>query len=336
MGECWYCYWGWAKPVKKIFDEASEKLQGDHFLCYGPAHIVWDDENFDDSSIKFCIDNFDKYADKLNTEEKEIVMWSLTELIKVPVAERCIVPEEYAEEHPENFPPKGMEKGKSREATMKSISKEFGELAVEIKKDIDKESQVKDESPEDYEVQKMSVMKFENIGDLGTKIIKLGVDNGIDGLDLVAVLHIITQTLEANFGDVTQIDAKGFADLTEKAMRQEREVKGTTPDDAPDSGDTGEATMEDFEKVIKDILATLPPAMFAPLALNCFFNAVNTGETTMDEVKEAMAEMEKALASGSDATSIVLCSKCDEVSNWNSHVNSYVCTVCGHRDKRAF
>jgi hypothetical protein len=48
MGICWFCYWGWPKPVADIYLKALAKLDGyDSPLHFGPAHIIWDDENFD-------------------------------------------------------------------------------------------------------------------------------------------------------------------------------------------------------------------------------------------------------------------------------------------------
>lgn len=109
MGICWYCYWGWSKPVADIFIRAIEKLNGDSYpLLFGPSHIVWEDENFD--SAQSCLDDFDEYAEKLTAKEKEIVRWSLEELNKLPKEVRCVEPEDYDYQNPDKYPPpKGIE-----------------------------------------------------------------------------------------------------------------------------------------------------------------------------------------------------------------------------------
>ena len=104
MGICWYCHWGWPKAIRDIHDQALAKLDGnDSPLHYGPAHIVWDDENFD--SAQWCLDNFDEYADDLSEEEKAVVRWSLEQLLLLPENVINSIPEDYDDEHPENFPP---------------------------------------------------------------------------------------------------------------------------------------------------------------------------------------------------------------------------------------
>lgn len=48
MSICWYCHWGWAKPVADIYEKAVDLLDGDSSpLEFGPAHVVWSDENFE-------------------------------------------------------------------------------------------------------------------------------------------------------------------------------------------------------------------------------------------------------------------------------------------------
>ena len=78
---CWYCYWGWPKPVKDIYDSALKQLNGNSSpLHFGPAHIVWEDENF--SSAEWCIEHFNDYISN-NEEDMKIVKWSLEELAKI-------------------------------------------------------------------------------------------------------------------------------------------------------------------------------------------------------------------------------------------------------------
>ena len=105
MGICWYCHWGWNKPVADIFKEAVEKLDSDMPLRYGPAHIVWEDENWETHHINWCLEHFDEYKGENSKEELRVVKWSLEELLKVPEEERCIEPEDYDGNHPQNFPP---------------------------------------------------------------------------------------------------------------------------------------------------------------------------------------------------------------------------------------
>jgi pentatricopeptide repeat protein len=101
---CWYCHWGWPEKVAEIYQEALSKLKGNPSpLNFGPGHVVWEEENFD--LAQSCIDDFSKYSYDLTDEEKEIVMWSLVELDKLPLSEREIVPDGYDGQHPENFPP---------------------------------------------------------------------------------------------------------------------------------------------------------------------------------------------------------------------------------------
>lgn len=105
MEICWYCYWGWAKPVSDIYIEAVKRLEGDSaVLHYGPSHVVWDDENW--GLARKCLDHFYEYVDNFTEKELEICRWSLEELDKVPLSLRCIEPEDYDGEHPALFPPK--------------------------------------------------------------------------------------------------------------------------------------------------------------------------------------------------------------------------------------
>ena len=105
MGECYWCYWGWPKPIRDIYDDARNRLGSESALHYGPAHVVWDDENFD--SAQWCLDNFDKYSEDLSEREKEIVRESLVKLLGVP-DEFKHEPSAYLEDEtnsPKDFPP---------------------------------------------------------------------------------------------------------------------------------------------------------------------------------------------------------------------------------------
>lgn len=104
MTICWYCYWGWAKPVAEIYIEALKKLDGNEMpLHYGPAHIVWEDENWD--SVVWCIEHFDECKGDNSEKELEVVRWSLEQLAKIPLKQREIEPNDYDGENPEKYPP---------------------------------------------------------------------------------------------------------------------------------------------------------------------------------------------------------------------------------------
>jgi len=104
MGICWYCHWGWPKPVAAIYEKALDALEGDDSpLLYGPGHIVWADENF--HSAEWCLEHFEDHTGDRGEADLAIVRQSLEELAKLPLDVRCVEPEDYDEEHPENFPP---------------------------------------------------------------------------------------------------------------------------------------------------------------------------------------------------------------------------------------
>ena len=117
---CWYCYWGWAKQVIDIYEEGLKK-SSDTAMNYGPAHIVWADENFETECIQSCIDGAEQWMKdwnqrrlpwedkdpepKLSPFDLRVVLESLHRLLHVPEEIRCCEPENYDGEHPENFPP---------------------------------------------------------------------------------------------------------------------------------------------------------------------------------------------------------------------------------------
>ena len=104
MGLCWYCYWGWPRPVADIYRNAMGKLDGDDSpLLYGPSHVVWADENF--HSAEWCLEHFDEYKEDYSDDDLAIVKQSLEELAALPIEVRCVEPEDYDDEHPELYPP---------------------------------------------------------------------------------------------------------------------------------------------------------------------------------------------------------------------------------------
>ena len=103
IGVCWWCHWGWPKPIRDIYIEAVRKLEDNESpLLFGPAHIVWEDENWD--AAQWCLDHFDEFRGDHSDEDLEVVRWSLEELLKVD-KEFMTVPEDYDGENPQNYPP---------------------------------------------------------------------------------------------------------------------------------------------------------------------------------------------------------------------------------------
>lgn len=107
---CWYCHWGWSRPVADIYRKYVA-IVGESAMQYGPAHIVWADENFEDYNIQWCLDaaRRGKYwhegESEETSEQKAAVIASLEELLEIPECVRCPEPEDYDDEHPEDYPP---------------------------------------------------------------------------------------------------------------------------------------------------------------------------------------------------------------------------------------
>lgn len=123
MGICWYCHWGWSAPVAAIYERAGRDLRElaieaeergfepvDPFsaMHFGPAHIVWEDENFGRDSVQWCLDEFEHYRGEAceRDDVAAIVRRSLEELLALPDHVLAPEPEDYDDEHPERFPPK--------------------------------------------------------------------------------------------------------------------------------------------------------------------------------------------------------------------------------------
>ena len=104
---CWYCYWGWSEPVAAIYREALAKLDGcESPLDYGPAHLVWTDENFAREHVQWCLDHFSEYAGDHDPKDLEVVRESLVKLLALSDELLAPCPADYDEENPERFPPK--------------------------------------------------------------------------------------------------------------------------------------------------------------------------------------------------------------------------------------
>lgn len=101
---CWYCHWGWPKQIVDIYRRAVEAVDWEA-MDYGPGHIVWADENFDNASIESCIADTATYRFDEPDVDVAVVVQALKDLLEVPEEIRCCVPEEYDEENPENYPP---------------------------------------------------------------------------------------------------------------------------------------------------------------------------------------------------------------------------------------
>jgi hypothetical protein len=110
---CWYCRWGWPKAVADIYDRHGNA--GD--LDWGPAHVVWADENFDDDVIRACLRECDEWdarpepGDGDNTDHylSAVARASLIELLAVPESVRIPRPDYDESPHDgrsvEDFPP---------------------------------------------------------------------------------------------------------------------------------------------------------------------------------------------------------------------------------------
>lgn len=104
-GDCWYCVHGWPAEVRSIYDRYVV-IAGWRAMNYGPAHIVWSDENFDHDSIRWCIEHFGEFDDDLSEEQRVAVRSSLDELLALPESTLCPIPEEFdPDDDPADWPP---------------------------------------------------------------------------------------------------------------------------------------------------------------------------------------------------------------------------------------
>lgn len=101
-GTCWFCHWGWPRPIFDIYKRA-EDICGYDAMCYGPAHIVWADENF--THVEWCLEQCDSplYAD-WDPRDLEAVRQSLRELAALP-DELKSPPTGSANNDPRDYPP---------------------------------------------------------------------------------------------------------------------------------------------------------------------------------------------------------------------------------------
>lgn len=85
-------------------------LAGESAMHYGPAHIVWDDENFEREHVQWCLDHCDEYRASGSTDaEHEAVRESLNALLALPDSVLSPEPVDYDGQNPEQYPPDGVE-----------------------------------------------------------------------------------------------------------------------------------------------------------------------------------------------------------------------------------
>jgi hypothetical protein len=103
---CYWCHWGWPRPIRDIYDDCVKKLGGNWLpLHCGPSHIVWEDENW--TSAQWCLDHFDEYSDNRSEHELKVIRESLERLLEVP-EEMKVEPSGYLEDENSiaaDFPP---------------------------------------------------------------------------------------------------------------------------------------------------------------------------------------------------------------------------------------
>ena len=80
---CWFCHYGWPAPVADIYDRYIDTA-GEGAMHYGPAHIVWEDENFGRQHVQWSLDHFDECRYDGTDEENEAVRQSLIALLALP------------------------------------------------------------------------------------------------------------------------------------------------------------------------------------------------------------------------------------------------------------
>ena len=105
MAICWYCHWGWSEPVAAIYRRYLA-VAGESAMHYGPAHIVWEDENFERESVQGCLDHVNEYRHETATDEQHAaVKASLEALLALPddLLDPC--PMDYDNENPTQYPP---------------------------------------------------------------------------------------------------------------------------------------------------------------------------------------------------------------------------------------
>jgi hypothetical protein len=81
---CWFCRYGWPKPVADIYDKYI-KVAGETAMHYSGAHSVWEDENFERHHVQWCLDHWGEYrSESVNDVQDAAVKQSLLELLALP------------------------------------------------------------------------------------------------------------------------------------------------------------------------------------------------------------------------------------------------------------
>lgn len=75
-------------------------------MRFGPAHIVWEDENFSREHVQWCLEHFGEYADGIELSALAEVRQSLEEMLELPDDILCSEPDDYDGMNPEAYPPK--------------------------------------------------------------------------------------------------------------------------------------------------------------------------------------------------------------------------------------
>lgn len=87
---CYWCYWGWPEPIVAIYERAYRDIEalgdsGEYALERGPAHVVWEDENW--YAAAACLPDCDKpeeFYEGVTSAVMAIVKRSLEELVALP------------------------------------------------------------------------------------------------------------------------------------------------------------------------------------------------------------------------------------------------------------
>lgn len=102
---CWYCTYGWPESVADIYDKYAPIAGA--AMHWGPSHVVWEDENFGDDNVKWCLAECKlrkpEDLDRFSEAELASVQASLEEMLAIPESVRHPAPED--EETP---PPPGL------------------------------------------------------------------------------------------------------------------------------------------------------------------------------------------------------------------------------------
>jgi hypothetical protein len=102
LDKLWYCR-RWPEPIRDVFLDAVrelEALDGDEYpLLFGPGHIVWGDENFEEEHVRWCLSLYDpegwrrsgmpgpsfrEFYERYSDHDLAVVRRSLERLLELP------------------------------------------------------------------------------------------------------------------------------------------------------------------------------------------------------------------------------------------------------------